>query len=260
VSLYVTAVPDAPRFPFPRPLETDEDTPLIFQIPVIDPDLDYEGDSVRVYIVYPPPCLGVDSPDCLGFLYQVENDDVTRGAQIVAPAYVTNPRRLLMFIPKHNGNGETTMKLQVEDSHGLRSADTLAYILVWPANYSPTATARTVQVPNNMPYWITTPGVGDVDNTYQELEYRFLSLPSAGQLTLESGAPVNTNDWFPALTGWRYYPPLPDNCADPIPAGANIASHTTTWSGTLRAHRPRPGSKSTFLMSTFLWWQPGRPQ
>jgi hypothetical protein len=226
-TLDVNPVPDAPGIVFPWTVETAEDTPVIFQLPIIDPDLDQGGDTIRISIVDPVPCISLQSLDCLGQLYQVENDDLTRGALIDQPnTPVTNPRGLLMFVPKADAHGGTIFLPQLEDSYGLRSDLHSVWLHVLQVNDPPTAASQTNPVQNSQGYGVIYPFVNDVDpGHYQALEIRLLSLPETGRLMLGGVTPATTNDWLPASSvAWAWYVPVPDDCAAPIPVGTNIAS------------------------------------
>lgn len=216
VSLWVTNVPDAPAIVTPWTITTAEDTPVSLQLPIIDPDLEHGGDTIQVFVAEPVPCIFPEAIDCLGLLYQVENDDVTRGALIDQPkTLVTHPRGLVMFVPQGDRHGTTACEFQLEDNHGSRSAETVVLLAVTPVNDAPTAASRAVQMRNTDPFFAVTPFVSDVD-----------SGPTAGRLTTALADSPNTNDWLLENTvTWAYYPPIPDDCAEPIPTGTNIASY-----------------------------------
>ena len=226
----------APSFPFGWSLEAAEDTPVIFQLPIIDADLEQGGDTIRITIIDPIPCISLESRDCLGHLFQVEDDDVTRGTVIDQPdTLVTNPRGLLMFVPKANANGGTVFLAQLEDSYGLRSPSQAVWVLVRPVNDPPEAISRVVNVPNTTRVGFPiSPPYYDVDvGGYpfnDSLRLRFVSLPERGRLLWGSLVPISTNDWVPLPAGdlWVYELPVPDpnDCTDLIPTGTNITSYS----------------------------------
>lgn len=209
-------------------LTTLENTPIIFTIPITDPD---PADQVQIRVVIPPPCVDDTSPDCLGHLYQVNEDGVTPGAVINPGDTVSNSQNLLMFSPDLDRNGATVMVFQLEDQYGFVGPEQSILITVQPVNQPPVAVSHEFAVPNTDAFFVTAPDVSDVDG--DALQVRLTSLPAAGQLFVDlegSGGPVaaNTNDWLSLsdISSWQYELPVPADCNAPIPTGTNIANWT----------------------------------
>jgi hypothetical protein len=161
----------------------------------------------------------------------VESDDQTRGAIITEPnTPVTNPRGLVMFVPKPNFHGGTVFARRFVDSYGLEARASV-FLGTLQVNDPPVAISKTVRARNSERLTLTTGYFIDIDpGDYNALRYRFLTLPATGRLLSGSLQPITTNQWFeyPEQLEWLYeLPDLPTNdCTALVPTGTNIASYT----------------------------------
>ena len=229
-TLHVAPVPDPPEGDFDS-VYTPEDTPVIIPLTFRDPDLAHEGDHIQLYIFDPVPCVNATDLDCAGFLYQVENDDQTRGAIITEfNTPVTNPRGLVMFVPKPDFHGGTVFVRRIVDSYGLEALASV-FLGTLQVNDPPVAFSHTVRARNSERLTLAVAHFADIDpGDITRLRYRFLTLPETGRLLSGTYEPITTNQWFdyPAQLEWFYeLPDVPTNdCAALVATGTNMASYT----------------------------------
>jgi len=162
-----------------------EDQFVVFELSGFDPD----GQPVTATVRSAPPCININSPDCLGLLYQVGSDNSSRGVQIVGTdTPVTNAFRLVRFEPLPNKNGETTMSYFVVDPTARTSSLLQVHLVVDPVDDAPVANPggnpRTISIPNTqlLNGFIITLSRADVDNPPSDLSGTFIVLPIQGTL------------------------------------------------------------------------------
>lgn len=175
VHLHVAPVPDPPEGPMTLPDVFMEDETVIFQIPLSDPDLTREGDSVVTTIQYPPSPM-------YGAFYQVDADGVTKGDLIPIGTVLTNPDRLVMLVPYPNYAGNAmNFQYMHTDSYGL-SFERLVTITTLPVNDPPIAIKSSIAMTQLYEYGMTTLKAWDIDTPMSEMEVTVHELPVNGEL------------------------------------------------------------------------------
>lgn len=164
-----------------------EDTPAIFQLPILYEYFFPQGDIVSAKI-------DTTVNSIFGKLYQIEPDGTTFGAIIESGDVVTHSDRLVGFIPNGNYNGNSGWFIwSIEDTMGLYPPENgdfrLATINVAPVNDPPFALDGVIQASHLLTSFDVQISIMDIDSTNFTLTFH--SLPEHGLLYVGSISPEN---------------------------------------------------------------------
>lgn len=167
--------------------ETEEDTPTIFQLPILYEELFPPGDVVTTKMVWTVPAI-------FGNLYQIESDGVTFGVVINQGDTVTHPDRLVGYIPTMNFNGNSALFIwTVEDTMGIYPPgsynDRVCHVNVTPVNDPPTTSDNVTQASHLVPTFTSELVFSDIDSS--EFTLTIHTLPEHGLLYVGFVSPEN---------------------------------------------------------------------
>jgi hypothetical protein len=208
VPITVSASNDVPVAVGPSAVTTDEDTPVIFVLDGIDADGDPLQSTIRLVTGH-------------GTLYQVDADGVTLGAAITtSPTIITNPGKLVGYIPGNDYNGADTLRYDVFDGVSVSIRITVT-ITVRPIEDLPVARASTHVGENSISVVGIVLDLSDVDSP---LHGRITQFPAKGQLYRKTVAPQNlltpeNNEFFDLDLQYVHVEPV----------GGPSAQYTFTW-------------------------------
>lgn len=180
--------PDAPFINTIYP-QGFEDTPMIFELEILYEELAPPGDILTLRVNVPVAPM-------FGSLHQIESDGVTFGPIIAAGDIITNPDRLVGYIPGLNFSGNSANFLwSLEDSMGLYDQSMLTTINLEQVNDPPIAINTLHQATHLLPSFSVKPSFQDVDQVpcFPGAQHTATihSLPEKGLIYLNSISPAN---------------------------------------------------------------------